>query len=362
MTASAFMLAVSALVVILAFVEGVQTLCGESGQRDNVIVLSQGNTEEVLSAMDRQLVSRVESTAGVLRDKDGRPLCSRELFLVVTQHALEGDEYDVLQVRGVYPVALEVHRQVRIVQGRMFKRHHREVVIGRAMANKNGLGPGDKLLLRNAAWNIVGVFEAQGSAFESEIWAELDQLSSQFRRQGILSTVVLRTASPSLAAQVASDLMNNRAAPVEAQIESEYYRQRAELFNMLRVGAIVIAILMAIGAIFGAVSSMFAAIGERVKDIAVLRLLGFQRSAILVSFFLETLLIALVGGAGGLCIGWAVNGLSVTAPLGAETVAFAFKVDPWILLSGAGFALLTGAIGGILPAVSAMRVNPLEVI
>jgi putative ABC transport system permease protein len=360
MTAAGFTLVIMALVVMLAFVNGVQLVCAGSGQAENVIVMKEGNFDEVLSQMDNHLVTQVEMTPGVLRGSDGRPLCSRELFMAITQWDDRSQSYHSFQARGVYPLALAVHSQVRIVEGRMFHRNCREVILGRGMARQERLEVGDRLPLGQVEWDIVGLFEADGASFESEAWCDITQLGAHFHRDGISSSVVLRTAGPAAALELADRLSHSRNIAVQAQTEPAYYEKQAEQTNVIRTGAFVIAVFMAIGAVFGVTNTMFAAIGERVKDIAVMRLLGFSRREIVISFLLETLLIALVGGLLGSALGYAVNGLTLSTALGAKSVAFAFRVDAPILAIGAAFALIMGSVGGLLPAMSAMRVDPLE--
>jgi len=360
MTASGFLLVVTALIIMLAFVNGVQTVCTSSGQPENIIVLKQGNFDEVLSQMDRRLVSQIEATPGVLRNAVGRPLASRELFMVLTQWNEQSGEYHRLQARGVEPVAMEVHQQVNVAEGRMFRRNSREVIVGIGFARSQRIAPGDTLALGQWEWDVVGVFSAAGSAFESEIWCNLGQLAGLFHREGIYSSVVLRTAGETAADHALEYLEDNRAVAVSAQKETDYYRQQAEQMNVIRTGAIVIAIFMAVGAIFGVTNTMFAAIGERSKDIAVMRLLGFKRSEIVLSFLMETLLLALIGGTLGALLGCAINGLTLNTALGAKSVAFAFKINGTILAIAAVFTLIMGMIGGLLPALSAMRIRPLE--
>ena len=360
MTASGFTLVVTALIVMLAFVNGVRTVCAGSGQPENVVVMKEGNFDEVLSQLESRLAFQIEAIPHVARDAHGRPLSSRELFMAVTQWDERSGKYHQVQIRGVYPVAREVHSQVKIVRGRMFRRNRREIVLGAGMARQQDLDVGDTLPLGQEAWEVVGVFTAAGSAFESEAWCDLDQLAGLFRREGIYSSVILRTASPAAAARAVDYLEDNRALAVQAQTETDYYRQQAEQTDMIRAGAVVVSVFMAIGAVFGVMNTMFAAIAERVKDIAVMRLLGFRRMEILASFLLESLLIAAFGGAVGTLLGYAVNGLTLSTALGAKSIAFAFTVDGPILAIGAIFSLAMGVVGGLLPALSAMRIAPLE--
>ncbi len=363
-TASGFTLVVTALIVMLAFVNGVRSVCAGSGQPENVIVLKEGAFDEILSEIGDRLARRLELTPGVSAGHDGRPLASRELFMPVNQQDQATDQYQTLQIRGVTPAASRVHSQVRVVQGRIFRRNTREVVLGTAVARQYQLAPGQTLQIGTGTWEVVGIFAAEASVFESEVWCDLDQLAAQFHRRNVYTSVILRCPSPAAARDVVRSISDRRDLRVEAQVEPDYYQQQASQSEMVRRGAIVITIFMAVGAIFGVANTMFAAIGERIKDIAVMRVLGFSRSGILLSFLLEAVCIGVIGAALGSLLGYTVNGLTVNTALsqavGAKSVALAFQVDASIVLTAWLSALIMGILGGLLPAMSAMRVGPLE--
>jgi len=360
MTASGFTLVVAALVVMLAFVNGLREVCAVTGQPENVLVLSRGNSDEVLSQIDRRTVSQVTDDPGVMRDSSGQLLASPELFCAINQSSASKNENQSLQTRGIRPVALDVHSQVQIVEGRMFRAGQGEVILGRAFQRNVGLGVGDKLPMGRKVWKIVGVFSSAGSVFESEIWTDLDELASEFRREASYSSVVLRTADADTAQQVAKRLTESRQISIDAQTEPEYYLKQSKQTEALRGAGITVALFMGIGAVFGVTNTMFAAIGQRTKDIAVMRLLGFRKHEILLSFLLEALLIAFIGGLLGTAIGYSVNGLSMNSTLSAKSVAFAFVIDASSLMLGLLFTLLLGIVGGLLPALTAMRIDPLQ--
>ena len=360
MTAAGFTLVVAALIIMLAFINGVQTVSAVTGEPENVIVLADGNTDEVMSSMDHRLVYQVESTPGILRNSNGQLLASREMFMVIVPANVETAEISILQARGVTPLALEVHTNIKIVEGRMFRRHQREVIVGAGFAREQKIKVGEELQLGLKMWRVVGKFAAQGSTLESEVWCDLNQLAGQFHREGEYSTVVFRTRNALAAEEAVNFLGESKQFDVEALPEMVYYQQQAEQTNVIRVGAIVIAIFMSVGTVLGVTNTMFAAIGARTKDIAVMRLMGFGRIEILLSFLIEALLIALAGGLLGSMLGYTMNGLTLNTAMGAKQIAFAFKVDLSILMTGAFFTLGMGLIGGLLPALSAMRVSPLQ--
>ena len=360
MTASGFTLVVAALVVMLAFINGIQTVCATSGEPENVLVLAKGNNDEVLSQLERDVVAQVESSKEVAVDSGGQTLASRELYMVVNHFNEKAQQHEFLQVRGVLPVAPKVHTQVRIVDGRLFHPSQSEVTIGRAVQREQGLAVGDVVAIGRKPWKVAGVFEAGGAAFESEVWCDLNELASQFHREGVYSSVVLRAADAEAAAGLAGRLAASPRLSVDAQTEPLYYAKQGEETRVLQSAAWMIAWFMGVGAVFGVMNTMFAAIGQRIKDIAVMRIMGYASVEILLSFLLEAVLISLIGGGLGLGLGYLTNGLTRSTAVGARQIEFAFRVDGQILLLAGLFTIGMGILGGLLPALSAMRIKPLE--
>jgi putative ABC transport system permease protein len=360
MTASGFTLVVAALTVMLAFINGIQTVCATSGEPENVVVLNKGSNDEVISQLDRNVVAQIEATRVDSPQGGIRAIASRELFLVVNRFSEAEQDYFIMQVRGISPSAYDVHTQVRFVDGRPFRAAQSEVVIGRAVQREHRLNIGDTFEMGRKRWRIAGIFESGGSAFESEVWCDITELAGQFRREGFFSGVVLRAPTPSDAERIVETLMSSRRLSVDAQTEPQYYAKQAEGTKFLETAAWVIAWFMGVGAVFGVMNTMFAAIGQRIKDIAVMRIMGFQAYEILISFLLEAILIAMIGGALGTALGYTTNGLTQNTAIGSRQVEFAFRVDETILTLAAVFSFAMGALGGILPAMSAMRIKPLE--
>ncbi len=360
MTASGFTLVVAALVVMLAFVEGVQQVCISSGEAQNVIVLAKGNNDEVFSQLDTRTGREIERMKGIARTADGQTLASREIFLVIHRHLEAANVFKFLQVRGVAPIAFDVHTQIRMVAGRQFRPSQSEIMIGTGVQREHQLDVGDTIPIGRKQWKIVGVFTAEGTAFESEVWCDQTELASQFRREGVFSSMVLRTETPAAAAELVSRLQESRSIVCNPMTETEYYSKQAEQTQMITAAAWIIAWFMGVGAVFGVMNTMFAAIGQRRKDIAVLRILGFKAHEILISFLLEAILISIVGGVLGIMMGMAVNGFSRSTAVGAREVEFAFKVTESTIAFAAGFSISMGIAGGLLPALSVVRIQPLE--
>lgn len=360
MTASGFTLVVAALVVMLAFINGIDAACANTGEAENVIVISKGNNDEVLSQMARGVVAQVENSKGVALDAAGQPLASRELFVVVHHRPEQSGEYRFLQVRGVLPAAFRVHAQLHLIEGRAFRAGQSEVMIGQGVQREEHFQLGDTIEIGRKRWKIAGVFASGGAAFESEVWCDLNELASQFRREGLYSSVVLRAPNAAEAEELAERLRNSRSISVEAATELQYYQKQAEQTRIMQTAAWVIAWFMGVGAMFGVMNTLFAAIGQRTKDIAVLRVMGFEARHILLSFLIEAILIAAIGGLLGVALGAAANGLTRSVSLGARQIDFALRVDGNILIFAGVFSIIMGILGGLLPALSAMRIKPLE--
>lgn len=360
MTASGFTLVVTALVVMLAFVSGIQAVCTVSGDPENVFVLAKGANDEVFSQIDSRTASEIENVKGIARDSQGRPLISRELFLVAHRFLDSEDTYKFLQVRGVGQEAYQVHSQVQIVQGRKPRQNQSEILVGRGAGNDHHLEVGDSVVIGRKSWTAVGIFAANHSAIESEVWCDLTELASQFRREGAYTSLSLRTANAAAAKDLAERLSSSRTAPCTAQPEQAYYAKQGESTQVMRGGAIVIAWFMGLGAVFGIMNTMFAAIGQRRKDIAVLRIIGFRPYEIVISFLAESLLIAAFGGFLGISLGYATNGMTTSTSLSTYEVHLAFNVDSTTVLIASLATFIMGFLGGILPALSVVRVQPLE--
>jgi ABC-type lipoprotein release transport system permease subunit len=224
----------------------------------------------------------------------------------------------------------------------------------------HGLRLGSLLTMGHKHWRVVGVLDASGSACEAEIWCHLGEFASTFRRGSVCSSVVLRTPSPEAADRLVTQLRELTTTPVEAMTEQAYYVRQARYAQPFQTAAVVIAVFMAFGVAFGVMTTMYAAVGQRRKEIAVLRVLGFTRFQILVSFLCEALLLATLGAILGVLLGCATNGLTQNIELNGKEIAVAFQVDLQVIMLASYFALATGLLGGILPARSAMRVASLE--
>jgi len=349
-------LVVAATMLLAALIGGLQEMLASTGEADNLVVLRKGATSDGSSQMTRDAALALRAFSGVARDPAGEPLASRELVNQPFVRTRSGGRENVL-VRGVEPIAFQVHRSVHIVAGRNFRRNLGEVVIGKgAMSRYAPGGVGTELAIGRRRWTVVGVFDAGGTAFDSEIWADVNDVQDDTRRDGF-SGLRLRVEPGSDQDALVRRIEADGRFTLEAKPEVAYYREQAETANSLYVLVLTLAVVMATGAVFGALNTMYAAVASRTAEIGTLRALGFGRGAILVSFLTESLLLA----GGGLVAGALLAALTVLAintllsgvqfSMMTFTVATVLlRLSPADALMGFVFAAAIGLFGGLAPA------------
>ncbi|MBI3890811.1 MAG: ABC transporter permease [Candidatus Wallbacteria bacterium] len=351
MTVAGIALVVSTFVSLMALVTGLQRTLVEAGDPRNVILMRKGGISEAASALTMEQYTIVRHAQELAPDGDHDTLASPELAQQVLLQRKDGKKANVL-IRGVRPVGFRVHDRVRVAAGRPLAARSGQILVGKAVSERyKGLALGDTLRFGRRDWPVVGVFEEGGSAHESEIWADADDLMGDLKRT-YFNSMTARLRDPSLAASLSSRLDADPRLNLDAKTETEYYADQAEGARWMRVLGLGIALVMAIGAVFAAMNTMYAAIGSRTKEIGTLRALGFSRGAILASFMLESVLLALPGGILGCILAWPLNGLrSGTINMASfSEVMFEFTITPRICLEVVGFAVLMGVVGGFLPA------------
>jgi putative ABC transport system permease protein len=391
LTAFAFTLVIALLTVMLAFVNGMYRLTAGSGHPGNVMVLADGATDELFSNLSYGDIGDVERSPLVLHDEHGRALSSAETYIVVNQPIpgakAGGRQRRFVQVRGIDdPVmAGQVHGLPLHEGGAWFspagvdtvREGDRaepviQAVLGEGIARELGhdqgrpsLAIGDPFEIGPRKWVVTGILESAGSTFDSEVWAKRQVVGPLFGKVNY-STVVLRTADAADAAATAKDLTTNfKKSALQAQTETAYYDKLNGTNQQFLVAIVFVAVVMAVGGVFGVMNTMFAAISQRIKDIGVLRILGFASWQILVSFLLESLVLALAGGLLGCALGYLANGWSASSIVGSgqgggKSVMLHLVVDANTLATGVLLTLLMGGLGGLLPALSAMRLKPLD--
>jgi putative ABC transport system permease protein len=348
---------VGVLVALLAMGDGLQKTLKSTGDLDTAIVLRGGATAELSSGVSRDDATLISQLAGILKDADGKPIVSSELVVVANLPKKSTGTDANVEVRGIGPQAWALRPNIKIVEGRKFTPGLREMVVGKGASMQfAGLEPGSSIKLNNQEWTIVGVFES-GDAHESELLGDVETVSTAYRRTGFQS-VSVRLTSPEAFDTFKAALASDPRLKVEAKTTLDYYTAQSEgLSKVIRVVGITIAVIMAIGAVFGALNSMYAAVATRAREIATLRAIGFRSPPVVVSVMLETMLLALLGGVLGAGIAWLLFNNYTVSTLGANfsQVVFQFNVSPALLWTGVKWALAIGFIGGLLPALRAAR-------
>lgn len=350
---------VGVFVAMLSLAKGFKATLVASGSPDNAIVLRTGSTNEMDSSVTLDQVHVIEDAPGVAR-AGSDPLVSPEV-VVIRDFSLRSTGTDAnVQLRGVSSRALEVRKQVKVSEGRFFQPGLFELVVGRnATHSYSGLELGDSIKFGGANWKVVGVMDAGGSAFDSEVWADSRVLDQVYHYpQDVFRSVTVHLTSPEALRQFNDALTSDPRMSVNVSREVEYYDKESQaLTRMITVLGGIVAVIMGIGAIFGALNTMYSAVAERGREIATMRALGFGGPSVVTSFVIESLFIALVGGLLGCVAVLPLNGLT-TGTINWQTfshLAFAFKITPPLLLAGLIFALLMGFLGGVFPAIRAAR-------
>lgn len=386
----AFTLVVGLLTVMAAFVNGMYKLTEGSGHPENIIVMADGSTDELFSNLSYGDITEIDTVHPnhIPRNAEGKPLISHELYLVVNQPVdgakSGGRSRRFIQVRGMDEPSrsADVHF-LKLKEGDWFSGGVVKIegdpagaipaVLGEGIARELGkdlgkdtLKVGDLFNLGPRKWSVAGILNSGGTLIDSEIWTGRITAGDTFGKPFGRTSVVIRTDSAASAADIAKDLSENYKKPaVKAQVETAYYESLNATNQQFLYAVVVVAIIMAVGGIFGVMNTMYAAISQRMKDIGVLRIIGYSRRQVLLSFFFESLLLALIGGILGCCLGYFANGYTASSIVsggqgGGKSVVLKLVVDGKLLGIGLLFSLLMGCIGGLVPALSAMRLRALE--
>jgi putative ABC transport system permease protein len=351
---------VAVFIAMLALAKGFRAALVTSGSPENAIARRAGSTSEMDSVINLDELRALEDYAQVARDETGAPLASPEV-VVTTALPLQSTGTDAtVQIRGVSPKALEIRRQVRVAEGRFLREGLAEVVVGRnALTSYAGLELGKTVQFGGLDWEIVGVLDSGGSAYDSEVWGDIGLVADIYKRpRGIFQSVTLKLTSPEVLGDLKNVVASNPRLDVQIEGEVEYYERESVLIRGMILGlGMLVAAVMGMGAVFGALNTMYGAVAERTREIATLRAIGFREGSVVLSFVLESLLIAALGGGLGCLLVLPVNGLT-TGTMNWQTfshLAFAFQVTPSLLVAGLLFALSMGVIGGLPPAIRAAR-------
>ncbi|RMG44660.1 MAG: ABC transporter permease [Acidobacteria bacterium] len=360
MTVLSIALVVAVFVGVMALATGLEMALVTTGDPLNVLVRRRGSDSELSSFISREAFQAMRFLPGVQMNADGTPIASGEIVVVINLPKRGEQKGSNVTIRGVSPVGLALRPQLHIVEGRLFRPGLREVIVSRRISERfQHTGLGDRLQFGKGEWEVVGIFDAGNTAFDSEIWTDVNQLASDYHRESF-SSVLLRATDEAAVKQIINRIENDRRYNLLAQPEVEYYEEQTRAAGPIKLLGMFIAIVMGIGACFAAMNTMYAAVTYRTREIATLRVLGFKRGSILLSFLTESLLLALIGGLIGCVLVLPIHGIT-TGTANWQTfseIAFAFRITPELLLWGMGFAALMGLFGGIFPARQAARQSP----
>ena len=349
---------VAVLVSVLAMVAGFSKTLANTGRPDRAIVLRGGSVAELSSTIPRDNTVTIMDAPGVKKDADSKPIASAEMVAVVALPQRNTGTDANVTVRGVGTQSFELRPEIHIVKGRMFQPAVRELIVGQsAVTQFKGLDIGSHISFRNTDWTVVGEFESNGDAHESELMADIETLLSAFRRN-LFQSVTVQLESPEAYTHYKDVLTTDPTLTVDVKREPDYYAEQSRQLNkLLNFLAYFVGGIMAVGAVFGALNTMYSAVSARSLEIATLRAIGFGSGAVVVSVFVEALLLSLIGGAIGAAAAWMFFNGNTVNTLGANftQVVFHLTVTPQLLVSGILWAVFIGILGGLFPAIRAAR-------
>jgi putative ABC transport system permease protein len=309
------------------------------------------------SGVSKEAFQIIQSLPGIARDTEGKPVASGEIAVVVNLPRRASGESSNVTLRGVSQTGIAMRPQIKLVEGRMFRPEVGEAIVSRKIADRfTGAGLGQTLQLGRRSLTVVGVFDAGGTAFDSEIWSDVNDVASAFDRSGY-SSVLARAESVATRDQLANRIAAEQRLKLEAKPEMKYYEEQTGASAPIKGLGIFVAIILGVGACFGGMNTMYAAVSYRTREIGTLRALGFSKASIMLSFVIESMIIALIGGLVGCLLALPVNGIA-TGTMNFRTfseIAFSFKITPDLFVSALIFAAFLGLLGGLLPSRMAAR-------
>lgn len=358
MTALGIALTVTTAVFLMALLAGLKKAFVASGDPLNVLVMRKGATAELSGGFDATLFPTLKILSGIAKDSQGEPVASGEWVVVVVLPRKDGTGEVNVSVRGLMPAGLTLRPKAKLTEGRWFAPGQREVVVGRSIHDRfSGANVGDTLDFAKGQWKVVGIFDSGGTAYDSEIWGDFNQIAADFDRQGGMGSAYLRATDLATADALKNRVTDDQRLRLQGFSETEYYEKQTSSGGPIKFIGMFVAVIMAIGSSFAAMNTMYAAVAYRSREIATLRVIGFSRPSILTSFVLEALLLSLLGAAVGIVLMLPFNGMSTgvgNQVTFSETV-FSLHLTWMVVLVAVVFALIMGLLGGIAPAWHAAR-------
>ncbi|HUK56358.1 MAG TPA: ABC transporter permease [Nitrospiria bacterium] len=363
LTAAGIAMVIFVFAAVLMLAYGLEKTLVATGADDNAIVIRRGSQSEMMSLIDRAAANIIRSQPEIATDPRGKPLAASEAVVLIGRPKRGTGQEAHVQTRGIAPESFAMRPQVKLVAGRLFRPGLSEVIVGAAAERRfEGMGLGRTIRFAMRDWTVVGLFEAEGSGFESEIWLDSEQLLQAFRRP-VFSSVTVRLSDPSGFDALKQRLEGDPRFNLEVKREKAFYAdQSAMMTGFIRVLGLFVTVIFSIGAMIGAMITMYAAVANRTTEIGTLRALGFPRGSILLAFLVESLFLSLIGGGAGLVLASLLQNMTVSTTNFAtfSELAFRFALSPAIALESIAFALVVGFLGGFLPAVRAARQNILQ--
>jgi putative ABC transport system permease protein len=361
-TMGAVAIVVMIFVVVQSMATGVAKTYVKSGREDQVIIIRPNARVELMSVVMRDQARLISTHPLIARDELG-PLVTTDVVVTKQVPLADGTGTMSISVRGTTPTGIRMRSQVKLVQGRWFQPNLGEVVVPRRLVGKYvGLELGRSFVMASRRWTVVGVFDGDGSAFDSELWIDANDLVQAFHRWNAFSSVLVRLRNPANATAFIADVQRDVRLKLEAKPEFQYFAEMGDAGRPMQILGQIITVILTVGAIFAAMNTMFSAIAGRTSEIGILRALGYRRREILASFQWEAILLTLLGGTLGCACAFFFNGLQTgaTSMMTFSDVGYAFAVTPTLVGQGLAFSLLMGILGGFLPAWKASRLPIIE--
>jgi ABC-type lipoprotein release transport system permease subunit len=360
LTAGGMALVVFVFASVLMLAEGLRKTLIETGSYDNVVVIRKGSQSEMQSGIPRAHASIVETEPGIATGPGGKPFLAKELVVIINLPKRGSDKPSNITIRGIGEFSLALRPQVKLVEGRMPKPGSAEVIAGESVAKRfRGAGIGEKIRFAMQDWTVVGIFDAGKTGYSSEIWGDVDQLMQAFRRPAY-SSVLFKLRDSSEFPKVRERIESDPRLTLETKRETKYYADQSEMMaKFLRILGVSLTVIFSLGAMIGAMITMYAAVANRTAEIGTLRALGFQRRNILTAFLIESMLLGLSGGLIGLLFASSMQFITIST-VNWQTfseLAFSFSLTFQIAYQALAFSLIMGFVGGVLPAVRASRMN-----
>lgn len=349
---------VAVMVSLLAMAEGLSSTISSTGEEDRVIILRDGSNSELSSGVAMTEIDTVSSSPGI-KSMDGEPMIAGELFAIIDLKKKGAESTSNLPIRGVQPASFKIRPEVEIIEGRNFTTGTAEIIVGKGANNQyEGLELGDQIKVRDSFATVVGIFSSNGNVHESEVWADLAAAQGIFRRGASASSMILKLDSPDSFDEVGLFVESYPNLELKVQSESDFYENQSSGADLIKIFGQVVGYIMAIGAVFAALNTMYSAVSTRLVEIGTLRALGFKGTTVLLALMIEALLLAMIGGLLGAAIAYILfNGYTVSTLAGGSfsQTAFAFAVTADVVQQGLTLALFVGLIGGLFPAWNAAR-------